>query len=298
VGIECALLLNGEIVSADSMQVYRGMDIGTAKPSAEQRRHVPHHLIDVVNPDEEFSVALYKEKAERVIDDILPRGRRPILVGGSGLYVRAVTGQWRMTAAPKDEAFRERLRNEAREQGLAALHARLREVDPESAARIPLSDEKRLLRALEVFETTGLPISHFHRLDCAHKPKYDVSMIGLTLPRPSLYARIEARIDKMMVRGLLQEVERLREKGCHAGLVSMKALGYSHLLRCLAGEFALETAVRLFKRDTRRFAKRQMTWFRAEPSIHWLDIEGRSPAEAAKEIADSFKSSRRRNACS
>lgn len=284
VAIECALLLHGEIVSADSMQVYRGMDIGTAKPTAEQRARVPHHLIDLVGPDEEFSVAIYRERAEAVIDDLFRRGRRPLLVGGSGLYVRAVTGKWGMTLAPRDAALRKRMQDEAREKGIEALHTRLAGIDPETAAKISSRDEKRIIRALEVFETTGSPMSHFHRLDRARQPKYNAVMIGLTLPRSLLYARIEERIDRMMEAGLLEEVKSLREKGYPSGLVSMKALGYSHLLSYLEGEVDLETAVKLFKRNTRRFAKRQMTWFRAEPGIHWLEVEGRSPAETAQEI--------------
>jgi len=290
VAIGCARLLNGEIVSADSMQVYRGLDIGTAKPTAAQRALVPHHLIDVVSPDEDFSVAIYKARAEAIIDDIFPRGRQPILVGGSGLYIKAVTGTWGLTIAPRAPALRQRLQNEVQEKGLRALHERLMRIDPEAAARISPSDEKRLLRALEVFEITGLPISHFHRLDRHRQPKYNSLMIGLTLPRQALYARIEERVDRMMeAYGFLEEVKGLLQRGYHRGLVSMRALGYAHIASHLAGEVDLEAAVKLFKRDSRRFAKRQLTWFRNQPDIHWLDVEGRSPSEVAKESVKIFK---------
>jgi tRNA dimethylallyltransferase len=164
----------------------------------------------------------------------------------------------------------------------------LAQVDPEAAAKITPADEKRIIRALEVFELTGLPISHFHRLDRARAPRYNPIVVGLSLPRPVLYARIEARIDKMLQAGLLEEVERLKERGYHAGLVSMKALGYAQLLAHLAGEMNLEEAIARFKRDTRRFAKRQMTWFRAEPGVRWLEMENQSPAQIAKEVIDIF----------
>ncbi len=289
VAVECARLLDGEIVSADSMQVYRGMDIGTAKPTAAQRARVPHHLVDVVNPEEEFSVAKYKELAEAAIDDIFRRGCQPLLVGGSGLYVKAITGTWGLTIAPRDAALRQRLQNEAQEKGLVALHARLAQIDPEAAARISPNDEKRIIRALEVFEVTGLPVSHFHQLDRQRQPKYNAVIIGLTVPRPLLYARIEERIDRMMEAGLLAEVKGLLQKGCHPGLVSMKALGYSHLAAHLAGEMDLETAIARFKQDSRRFAKRQMTWFRAQREIRWIDVAGRGASEVAQEIAELFQ---------
>lgn len=296
VAIECARLLTrsehgrraGEIISADSVQVYRGMDIGSAKASPEQRASIPHHLIDVVDPDTDFSVGLYKELAETAINDILTRGKQPILVGGSGMYVRSITGTWGMTGAPKDEAVRERLRTEAREYGLTALYARLMRVDPEAAERIPPADEKRIIRALEVCELTGLPITHYHRLDQQKTPAYNTVMVGLTLPRPVLYARIDERIDRMMAAGFLAEVERLHAAGCSPDLVSMKSLGYAHLLSYLSGAETLEAAIERFKRNTRRFAKRQMTWFRAEKDIHWIDVSDRDAVDVAAESVALF----------
>jgi tRNA dimethylallyltransferase len=292
VTLVCARLLGGEIVSADSMQVYRGMDIGTAKPTPEEMAAVPHHLIDVVDPDADFSVGLYKEMAETAIEDIFRRGRQPILVGGSGMYVRAITGTWGMTRAPKDEALRERLREEARTAGLPALHARLAAVDPDAATRIPPADEKRIIRALEVYELTGTTINQFHQLDQQKEPAYDTCMVGLTIPRADLNARIETRIDQMMQAGLLDEVARLRAAGYDSHHTSMKAIGYSHLLSYLNGDLDLDETLRLFKRDTRRFAKRQMTWFRAEPEIRWVDVQHRMPAEVAEIIVQEFIASR------
>jgi len=289
VGIECARRLSGEIVSADSMQVYRGMDIGTAKPTAEERALVPHHLFDSADPKEDFSVALYKEKAETAIDDIFSRGRQPILVGGSGLYVKAVIGPMGLTIAPKDADLRVRLQEEARKKGLEALHLRLARIDPEAATRIAPADEKRIIRALEVYELTGFPISHFHRLDRERSAKYQTFVAGLSLPRPVLYERIEARIDQMLAAGLLEEVAGLLSKGCHPGLISMKALGYSHLARHLAGEWDWETMVTRFKQDTRRFAKRQMTWFRAMPEVRWWETDNLTPADAAEKIIKEFR---------
>ena len=289
VGLECARRLAGEIVSADSMQVYREMDLGTAKPNIEQLATAPHHLIDVIAPDGEFSVALFKEWAEAAIDEIFARGHQPILVGGSGLYVRAVVGHWGMTVAPRDAALRERLGQEAQAEGLASLHARLAQVDPEAAGKISPNDEKRIIRALEVYELTGQPMSAFHRQDQGREPKYRSVIVGLELPRLLLYARIDARVDQMLAAGLLEEVQRLQAQGYGPALVSMKAIGYSHLLRYLAGEWDLPTAVETFKRDTRRFAKRQMTWFRSEPGIIWLDIAGLSAAQVADEIVRLFK---------
>jgi tRNA dimethylallyltransferase len=289
VGIECARRLGGEIVSADAMQIYRGMDIGTAKPTVEERALVPHHLFDIADPQADFSVALYKELAEAAIDDIFSRSRQPILVGGSGLYVKAVIGRMGLTIAPKDPDLRVRLQNEAREKGLGTLHLRLARIDPEAAARIAPADEKRIIRALEVYELTGLPISHFHRLDRERTPKYRTFVAGLSLSRPVLYEKIETRIDQMLAAGLLEEIARLLAEGCHPGLISMKALGYSHLARHLAGELDWETTVARFKQDTRRFAKRQLTWFRAMPEVRWWEMDNLTPVEAAEKIIKEFQ---------
>ncbi len=272
VGILVAEVLNGEIVSADSMQCYRGLDIGTAKPTAEQQARVPHHLIDIVDPDTPFSVAEYQERARAAIEDIHQRGRLPVLVGGSGLYVRAAIDGLGLPMAPPDPELRQRLTEEAREHGPAVLHARLGAVDPEAAARIHINDEKRIIRALEVFELTGLPISRLQELDRQQQARYNTRQFGLTLPREEMYRRIEARVEEMIRSGLVEEVKSLLDRGYDERLVPMKGLGYAQIIPVVRGKRSRDEAVKLLKRDTRRFAKRQLTWFRADSRIEWINV--------------------------
>ncbi len=286
-----AQALGGEVVSADSMYFYRGMDIATAKPTPEEQRGVPHHLIDILDPDEAFSVAEYKARAEAVIDDILARGRVPILVGGSGLYIRALVTGTGFTTVPPNPELREQLTEEAEREGTEVLHARLAEVDPEAAARITPRDRKRIIRALEVYDATGEPISHLQALDRQRPPRYNTCQFGLTLPREELYRRIEERVDRQLEAGLVEEVRGLLDRGYHEGLTSMKGLGYAQFARYLRGQCSLEEAVVQLKRDTRRFAKRQVTWFRADARIRWLDMqEVGGPAGAARIILDEWNS--------
>jgi tRNA dimethylallyltransferase len=295
VGLLLAERLGGEIVSADSMQVYRGMDIGTAKPAAQQQTRVRHHLIDVVGPDEPFSVARYQALAEEALADIRQRGRLPILVGGSGLYVRAVVDGFDLPPAPPDPDLRRELAEEARQKGPELLHARLAAVDPQAAAGIHPRNVKRVIRALEVYAQTGRPLSECWALarvwrgglDRARRARYNTRQFGLTLPRAALHARIEARVDRMMAAGLAEEVKGLVARGFGAELISMKGLGYAQIAGHLRGEYSLEEAVRRLKRDTRRFAKRQLTWFRADPRIRWVDVsEVGGPAGAAEMIEE------------
>jgi len=284
---EVALLvaeaLRGEIVSADSMQIYRGMDIGTAKPTPEQRARAPHHLIDIIEPDEPFSVADYRTRADAALADIRARGKQPVLAGGSGLYVRAVLEEMDFAVAP-DPELRRQLAEEARTKGLSALYARLIEADAAAAARIHPNDQKRIIRALEVVQDAA----HCHpersegsrrfaadgkgAVDQRAALRYNSMEFGLTAPRDELYRRIDARVETMLAAGLVEEVRGLVERGCDERLISMKGLGYAQTLAYLRGEASLEEAVRRLKRDTRRFAKRQLTWFRADPRIHWIDI--------------------------
>lgn len=283
VGIEVARRVDGEIISADSMMVYRGMDIGTAKPTLAERKGVPHHLIDVVDPGEDFSVATFQTLAEALIREISGRGRLPILVGGTGLYIRAVLEGYRFTGGV-DRELRRRLAAEARRFGPAYLHERLRGVDPETAARLHPNDLKRIIRALEVFYGTGTPVSR--GASAGGGPGYDALVFGLFLERRELYRRIEERVDAMLAAGLVEEVRRLLEGGLRRDATAMQALGYKELAAYLAGEVSLEEAVCLLKRNTRRFAKRQLTWFRREERIRWLDVaKYPSPQAVAKEIA-------------
>lgn len=284
VGIELAKRLSGEIISADSMAVYKGMDIGTAKPTADERREAVFHLIDVVEPNEEFSAAEFKRLAEEAIADIVRRGKLPLLVGGTGLYVRAVTGGLNIPTAGPDWTLRERLKAEAEEFGGEHLLERLRLVDPETAVRLHPNDLKRIIRALEVHALTGHPISHYHRTAGTEDVKFRVRLFGLTMSRPALYRRIEERVDEQIESGLVEEVRELLQKGFTPELPAMKGLGYKQIAGYLLGECDLPTAVDLLKRDTRRFAKRQFTWFRADPSILWLDVENLSASEAGEEI--------------
>ena len=283
VGMGLAEALDGEIVSADSMQVYRGMDIGTAKPTAQERARVPHHLIDIVDPDEPFSVADYQARADVALADIWRRGRQPILVGGSGLYIRAVLEEMDFSLVPPDPDFRRRLLEEAGSKGTRALHEWLAEVDPAAAARIHPNDQKRIIRALEVAESTGGAGSGSGKVDRERPPRYNSTQFGLTLEREELYRRIEARIDCMIAGGLVEEVRGLLERGLDEGLVSMKGLGYAQIAPQVRGQISLEEAVSRLKRDTRRFAKRQMTWFRADPRIEWIDVGEAGGAAAVVE---------------
>jgi len=271
--------IGAEIISADSIQVYRGMDIGTAKPTHAERARVPHHLIDVVEPAAEFSVGEYLRLAEEAMSDIRLRDRTPLVVGGTGLYVRALTrGLFEGPSA--DWTFREALVERERVEGPGTLHAELKVADPDSASRIHPSDVRRIVRALEVYHREGATISQRqleHRSTSSVRP---VRVVGLRRQRPELYTRIDSRVDAMMQAGLLDEVTALRGRGCTRDIVSMQALGYKQLMIHLDGETTLDEAVRLIKRDTRHYAKRQFTWFNAEDGIRWVDLDGLSDREA------------------
>ncbi len=275
--------LGAEIVSADSMQVYRGMDIGTAKPTPAERVRVVHHMIDVADPKDEFSVGEYLRMADIAIGDIRARGGTPLVVGGTGLYVRALADG--IFAGPSaDRALREELIERERDGGPGTLHAELMDADPEAAARIHPSDIRRIVRALEVYRTKGVPISEYQKAHRASGPGRPVRIAGLMRSRPELYARIDARVDAMMDAGLLHEVESLRDAGCNRDMVSMQALGYKQLMAHLDGEYPLDETVRLIRRDTRRYAKRQFTWFNADERVRWVDMGGRDAHETAAAV--------------
>ncbi|ACA59097.1 tRNA (adenosine(37)-N6)-dimethylallyltransferase MiaA [Candidatus Desulforudis audaxviator] len=288
VGINVALACGGEIVSADSMMVYRGMDIGTAKPSASEMRGVPHHLIDVVDPDEEFNVARYQQLAGEAIVGILGRKRVPLLVGGTGLYIRSVVEDYRFPVRA-DRRLRNRLQEAAELYGCARLHRHLAVVDPVTARRLHPNDQRRIIRALEVYYQSGIPFSRYpDRRDRA--PKYLPVMFGLNMERGRLYRRIEDRVDAMIRAGLVREVQSLLEKGYGPELVAMKGLGYKEIAAHLRGSLTLEEAIHILKRNTRRFAKRQLTWFRRDEQIRWLDVEEcGGPVGAAREIVGSIE---------
>ena len=276
--LQVAARLHGEIISADSMQVYRGMDIGTAKPTLSERSLIPHHLIDVVDPGESFSAADYQRLARAAVNDILERGRLPIFSGGTGLYIRAAIDDYNFTSSENNPAVRKKLQQELQEAGLAALYKRLQQVDPRVAGRLPPTDQRRIIRALEVFETTGRALSAWESEKDIKNALYDALFIGLLRPREELHARIDARVEQMFATGLLEEARHLYEQGI--SLVANQALGYKELLAYLEGHSSLEEVKALLKQQTRRYAKRQMTWFRADNRVHWVDAQDEKKAES------------------
>ncbi|QJA06622.1 tRNA (adenosine(37)-N6)-dimethylallyltransferase MiaA [Thermosulfurimonas marina] len=266
--IELAERFGGEVVNFDSVQVYRGLDIGTAKPGPEERSRVPHHLFDFLEPWEEFNAAAYAEKAQRVVREIVARGRLPVLAGGTGLYLKALLHGLFPVEVPRE--IREALRQRLEKAGLSALYAELSRVDPEAARRIHPHDRVRVLRALEVFYATGRPFSALAREHAFRESRFQALKIGLYLPREELYRRLEARVEEMLSRGLLEEVRGLLSRGLSPELKPLQSIGYRHMIAYLTGKLPWEEAVRLMKRDTRRYAKRQLTWFRADPEVHWF----------------------------
>jgi tRNA dimethylallyltransferase len=260
-----------EIISADSMQVYRGMDIGSAKLSQTERASVVHHLIDIVDPDYPFNVADFRSRADRSITEIYQRGKLPLICGGTGLYINSLVYPYNFSQAiDSDPQIRQKLHDEFASGQGEQMHSRLQEIDPLAAAKIHANDARRLLRALEIHALTGKNPSEFH---ADNQPvKYQPMMIGLTAPRDILYQRIELRVEEMIEQGLVAEVEKLLQANISRGAVSMQGLGYKQIAAYLAGECSLAEAIELMKRDTRRFAKRQMTWFKRDPRICWFDI--------------------------
>ncbi|WP_274365263.1 tRNA (adenosine(37)-N6)-dimethylallyltransferase MiaA [Paenibacillus thermotolerans] len=280
-----AKLLPSEIISGDSVQVYRGMDIGSAKATPEERSAAVHHMIDILNPDEPFAVSDFQDRTRELIAEINGRGRTPLLVGGTGLYVESVVYGYQFTDAPGDEEVRARWSALADERGTAALHAALSERDPVSASRIHANDRKRLIRALEIIELTGGPLAEQTAKREKQSP-YDLIMIGLTMDRALLYERIEQRVDAMVEEGLVEEVRNLLGKGYGRDLVSMQAIGYKEIAAYVEGDMSLDEAVTLLKRNTRRFAKRQLSWFRTMPQIHWIDVTDANFGTHMDEIND------------
>ncbi|MFQ5811068.1 MAG: tRNA (adenosine(37)-N6)-dimethylallyltransferase MiaA [Armatimonadota bacterium] len=272
IAIDVARRLGGEIVSADSMQIYRRMDIGTAKPTAAEREQAAFHLIDFVEPDQPYSVQQYQGAAEAAIRSIHQRGALPILCGGTGLYVSAVLDHYVFPPGDGTEGIREQLEEDARRHGPQALHRRLHEIDPDTAARTSPQDIKRVIRALEVFALTGEAISRAASVDPHSEMQYTVAVFGISMPRAGLYHRIEQRVDAMMDAGLLDEVAGLLRDGYGRHLQAMQAIGYRQLAAHLAGETSLSDGVAAVKRDTRRYAKRQLTWLRRDERVRWIDV--------------------------
>lgn len=269
--IALAKAIGGEIISADSMQVYRHMDIGSAKITSEEMAGVPHHLIDVLEPAQEFNVVVFQKLAKQAAGEIYGRGHIPILVGGTGFYIQALLYDIDFTENDEDTALRQPLEEQARREGPEALYERLRAVDPESCESIHAHNIKRVIRAIEFYEKTGKKISEHNREQRQNASPYNFAYFVLTDSRDRIYQRINERVDLMMAHGLVEEVRALRESGCHRDMVSMQGLGYKEILSALEGEISMEEAVYLIKRDTRHFAKRQLTWFRREKEVTWID---------------------------
>jgi tRNA dimethylallyltransferase len=286
--LDLAERLNGEIVSADSRQIYRGMDIGSAKATPAERARAPHHLLDLVDPDQVLTLAEYQQLAYRTIADIHDRGRLPLLVGGSGQYVAAVLEGWRIPEVAPQSALREELAAEAAAHGAEALHARLAGLDPVAAARIDYRNVRRVIRALEVCLVTGRPISE---LQGKEPPPYRILRVGVTRPRPLLYERIDARVYWMIEAGLVEEVRRLADAGYDWNLPAMTGLGYRQIGLYLRGELPLDESIALVKQATRRFVQQQYNWFPlTDPAIRWLD-----PGETAvDEVGEWVKEMERR----
>lgn len=266
-----AKAINGEIISADSMQVYRHMDIGSAKVTKEEMEGVPHHLIDVLEPAEEFNVVLFQKMARQAAEEIESRGHIPILVGGTGFYIQALLYHIDFTENDEDRQLRRSLEEMAKEQGPSALYEKLRGVDPESCEIIHANNVKRVIRAIEFYEKTGKKISAHNQEQRQNRSPYRFAYFVLNDDREKIYRQIDRRVDLMMERGLVEEVRALRAMGCSRGMVSMQGLGYKEILSYLEGEISQEEAVYLIKRDTRHFAKRQLTWFKREKEVTWIE---------------------------
>ena len=271
--LSLAEAIGGEIISADSMQVYRHMDIGSAKIRPSEMQGIPHHMIDILEPWEPFNVVIFQERCRECLEGIYERGHIPIVTGGTGFYIQALLKEIDFTENEENTAYRKELEQLAEEKGAEYLHEMLQQVDAEAAEKIHANNIKRTIRALEFFELTGKKISEHNAEEGEKISAYQSCYFVLNDDREKLYARIEQRIDEMLAEGLVEEVRALQKMGCTRNLVSMQGLGYKEILAYLDGETDLETAVEILKRDTRHFAKRQLTWFRREKDVYWVEKE-------------------------
>ena len=288
--IGLAQAIGGEIISADSMQVYRHMDIGSAKIMPEEMQGVPHHLVDVLEPWEEFNVVRFQQMAKAACEEIWGRGHIPIVTGGTGFYIQALLYDIDFTENDEDTAFRTQMEQlAATEEGRQHLYDRLKEVDPASAEAIHANNTKRVIRALEFFEKTGSPISAHNEEQRQKDSPYAFLYAVLSRDRAVLYERIDRRVDIMMEQGLVEEVRGLMEQGCTRQMVAMQGLGYKEIIDYLDGKLSLEEAVYIIKRDTRHFAKRQMTWFRREKDVTFVEMDGRQEADVLQEILEQLR---------
>ncbi|MPM37203.1 tRNA dimethylallyltransferase [bioreactor metagenome] len=283
ISISLAKKLQGEIISADSMQIYKKMDIGSAKITEEEMQGIPHHMIDIVDPREEFSVAMFQEKAEELIKDIKDRGNLPMIVGGTGFYINSLIYNYNFANTNRDEEYRQYLEALAEEKGKDFVHNLLKEVDLESYNKLYPNDLKRVIRALEVYKVTGKSISQFAKEEDIFNIPYKVHYYVLNMNRDELYDRINKRVDIMMEKGLIEEVIRLQKEGYTSDMQSMKGIGYKEILYYLEGQISLERAIEMIKQFSRNYAKRQLTWFRKDPRVNWINKDEFSSDEAIAE---------------
>lgn len=284
IAIEVAKNIDAEIISADSMQIYKYMDIGTAKATPQQQKQVKHYMIDVVYPDEEFSVADFQSMTKNCLARIYDSGKKPMIVGGTGLYVNSVCYNYTFSKIDKDEALREELRSEAVIYGNSFLYEKLKKVDPIAAKKIHPNNLRRVIRALEVYIKTGKPFSYYEQRTKNQENPYKLTLIGLTRPRVELYERINKRVKLMIELGLVEEVEALLNLGYGKDLNSMQGLGYRQIIDYLEGTITMDEAIKLISRDTRRFAKRQYTWFSRDNNIIWVDVSKENSKRSIEDI--------------
>ena len=282
--IQLAKAVNGEIISADSMQIYKEMNIGSAKIQPEEMKGVPHYLVDEIEPEEEFNVVRFQTMAKNAMKTIYQKGKIPVIVGGTGFYIQALLYDIDFADTTEDFDYRRELEQLAQEKGNEFLHEMLRKVDPKAAQEIHENNRKRVIRALEYYRDTGKQISKHNEQQRQNESPYQFAYFVLNRDRRELYRRIDQRVDQMMKQGLLEEVKRLKERGCTSNMVSMKGLGYKELLDYLNGMNSLEEAVRIIKRDTRHFAKRQLTWFKREKEVDWIELDGKTEQQVLEEI--------------
>ncbi|SJZ60323.1 tRNA (adenosine(37)-N6)-dimethylallyltransferase MiaA [Selenihalanaerobacter shriftii] len=287
--LELAKRLNTEIISGDSMQVYKEMDIGTAKPTPEERQGIPHHMIDILSPDEDFSVAEFQERVDKIIPEIIERDKLPMLVGGTGLYIKALIQGFIFPDMESDWDLRERLEADANEHGTEYVHDKLKEIDSILADKLHPNDLRRVIRGIEVYKQTGQTSTYFKKKAKERPPRYRAVKIGLRRDREELYDRINRRVDLMVEQGLVEEVKKLYNAGYDESLTAMQGLGYKEIIGYLEGEYDLNEAIRLIKRDTRHFAKRQLTWFRKDEEINWFDVDRLEFSEVIKRAEQLIK---------
>lgn len=283
-GIELAKQFNGEIISGDSMQVYKGMDIGTAKVTKQEMQEIPHHMIDIKNPDEEFSVADFQFYVQKYVDEITSRKMLPIIVGGSGLYINAALYDYNFSEHKRNDTVTSQLEKAIENEGIEPLYNRLKEIDPEQAEKIHPNNHRRVVRALEIYETTGMTMTAYQQEQTLTSP-YNLILIGLDMERELLYKRINQRVDLMLDNGLVNEVEKLYLQG-YENCQSMKAIGYKEFIPYFTHEQSLDRSIELLKRNSRRYAKRQYTWFKNKMDITWYPVVNRTTSEEFRIIFD------------